>query len=194
MTSKMYFATIFLSLMVASVSLAAEPASRNPREHFFTQTFGDLPEEMQVAHDDGKLGMLLFFEADYCRYCQQMLKEIFSQPEIQDWYQERFVSIAVDIHGDVELKDFDGITLASKVFAEHRKVFMTPAMSFINFDGVEIYRHLGMIKTPQEFLLLGKYIEDEHYFDTEYEVFLESQGFLNSNEKLVTPAASGGTL
>lgn len=194
MTNKTYFATILLSLMVASVSLASEPAARNPREHFFTQTFGDLPEEMQVAHDDGKLGMLLFFEADYCRYCQQMLKEIFSQPEVQDWYQERFVSIAVDIHGDVELKDFDGITLASKVFAEHRKVFMTPVMSFINSDGVEIYRHLGMIKTPQEFLLLGKYIEDEHYYDTEYHIFLESQGFLNSNEKLVTPAASGDAL
>ena len=194
MTTKKFIAIMLLPVLVAGTALAGEPETRNPREHFFTQTFGDLPEEMQVARDNGKLGMLLFFEADYCRYCQQMLKEIFSQPEVQDWYQERFVSIAVDIHGDVELKDFDGITLASKVFADQRRVFMTPVVSFINYDGVEIYRHLGMIKTPQEFLLLGKYIEDEHYYDTEYHVFLETQGLRNSNEKLVTPAASGDAL
>jgi len=194
MTSKKFVAIMLLPVLVAGIALAGEPETRNPREYFFTQTFGDLPEEMQAARDAGKLGMLLFFEADYCRYCQQMLKEIFSQPEVQDWYQERFVSIAVDIHGDVELKDFDGITLPSKIFSDQRKIFLTPVVSFINFDGVEIYRHLGMINTPQEFLLLGKYIEDEHYFDTEYHVFLESQGFQNSNEKLMTPAASGDAM
>ena len=35
----------------------------------------------------------------------------------------------------------------------------------------EIYRHFGMIKTPEEFLLLGEYIEGKHYYDTEYRVF-----------------------
>jgi hypothetical protein len=50
----------------------------------------------------------------------------------------------VDIHGDVEIKDFDGITLPSKVFASHRRVSMTPVLSFIDLDGSEIYRHLGM--------------------------------------------------
>jgi thioredoxin-related protein len=70
---------------------------------------------------------------------------------------------------------------------------MTPVMSFIDLTGIEIYRHLGMIKTPEEFLLLGKYIEDEHYFDTEYEVFLNAQGFEISTETLITPATSGDT-
>ncbi len=183
-----------LAMLVAGVAFAAEPDttdSRNPRDYFFTQTFGDLPEEMQLARDEGKQGMLLFFEADYCKYCQYMLKKVFNQPSVQDWYAERFVSIAVDIHGDVELKDFDGITLPSKIFADQRRIFMTPVMSFIDLTGVEIYRHLGMIKTPQEFLLLGKYIEDKHYFDTEYEVFLSSQGFEISTETLITPATAG---
>ena len=195
MTVKMSFASIPIALafLVAGAAFAAEPDTRDPREYFFTQTFGDLPEEMQVARDEDKLGMLLFFEADYCPYCQLMLKKVFSQRSVQEWYGERFVSIAVDIHGDVELKDFDGITLPSKIFSEHRRIFLTPVVSFIDLDGIEIYRHLGMIKTPEEFLLLGEYIEGKHYFDTEYEVFSKAQGMLDSGDILVTPHKSGET-
>jgi hypothetical protein len=44
-----------------------------------------------------------------------------------------------------------------------------------------------MIKTPEEFLLLGEYIEGEHYFDTEFEVFAKARG-RQEEEFLVTPA------
>jgi len=194
MTAKTFFAKLLLPIFAAGIAFASGPEPRVSRDYFFTQTFGDLPEEMQVARDEGKLGMLLFFESDACPYCKHMHKKVFNQQQVQDWYRERFVSIAVDIHGDVELKDFDGITLPSKIFADHRRVFLTPVVTFVDLDGVEIYRHLGMINTPQEFLILGKYIEDEHYFDTEYEVFLESQGLQNSSEILITPAASGDAM
>ena len=184
---------IALAIFLAGVTLAAAPDTRNPREFFFTQTFGDLPEEMQIARDTGKLGMLLFFEAEDCGYCRRMLNQVFNQPNVQDWYAERFVSIAVDVFGDVELKDFDGITLPSKVFADQRRIFATPVVSFIDLNGIEIYRHFGMIKTPEEFLLLGKYIEDEHFYDTEYKVFLQSQGTTTDTEILTTPAKPGET-
>lgn len=180
-----------ITTLTVDIAFAAE---LDPREYFFTHSFGDLPDEMRTARDDGKIGMLLFFEAEACPYCLHMLKKIFNQKSVQDWYQPRFVSIAVDIHGDVELKDFDGITLPSKIFSDQRRVFLTPVLSFIGLDGVEVYRHLGMIKTPQEFLLLGKYIEDERYFDTEYKVFLESQGMNDSEERLTTPTGSGNAL
>ncbi|MEJ2171552.1 MAG: thioredoxin fold domain-containing protein [Woeseiaceae bacterium] len=162
--------------------------NRDPRAHFFTQTFGDLPEEMQAARDEGKLGMLLFFEAEACSYCQHMLRRVFNQPGVQDWYNERFVNIAIDIHGDVEITDFDGITLPSKVFSDHRRIFLTPVMSFIGLDGTEMYRHLGMIRTPAEFLLLGEYIEGHHYYDTEYRVFAKSRGMSDEDGISTTPA------
>ena len=130
--------------------------------------------------------MLLFFMADACPYCRHMLEKVFTDPAVQDWYRERFVSIAVDIHGDVELTDFDGITLPSKVFSDHREVFLTPVVAFLDLDGNEIYRHLGMIRTPEEMLLLGEYIEGRHYFDTEYRTFARQQG-LQEKGILVTP-------
>ena len=120
-----------------------------------------------------------------------MLKHVFSQRTVQDWYNERYVNIAVDVFGDVEIKDFDGITLPSKVFADQRRIFATPVVSFIDLNGIEIYRHFGMIRTPGEFLLLGQYIEDRHYYDTEFEVFLRSKGAEISDEVLTTPASLG---
>jgi thioredoxin-related protein len=177
-----------LSVLVTGVVLAGEADTRDAREYFFEQTFGDLPEEMQAAREQGKIGMLMFFEAESCPYCQYMLRKIFNQKHVQDWYRERFVNIAVDIHGDVELKDFDGITLPSKVFSDHRRVFLTPVISFLDLDGVELYRHLGMTKTPEDFLLLGEYIEGKHYFDTEFKVFAKARG-LKEDDVLITPAA-----
>jgi thioredoxin-related protein len=189
--TKLASVTLVLALLVAGTSLSSETGTRDPGEFFFTQTFGDLPEEMQLARDEGKLGMLLFFESAACPYCRHMLEKVFNQRSVQNWYTERFVNISVDIHGDVELKDFDGITLPSKIFSDQRRIFMTPVVAFIDLNGNEIYRHLGMVKTPEEFLLLGKYIEEKHYFDTEYEVFLESQGMQDMREILITPATAG---
>jgi len=161
---------------------------RDPRSHFFTPTFGDLNEEMQVARGEGKIGMLLFFEAEDCSYCKRMLKDVLSEPRVQDWYNERFVSIAVDIYGDVELTDFDGITLPSKVFTDHRQIFLTPVIAFIDLKGNEIYRHLGMIATPEEFLLLGEYIAGEHYYRMEFKTYAEQHNMRDEADILMTPA------
>ena len=180
------FAALAILLPALAIAGAAADATRDPDAYFFTQTFGDLREEAATAREAGKLGMLLFFEADACPYCQKMRRQVLSSPAVQAWFAPRFVSIAVDIHGDVELTDFDGISLPSKVFADHRKVFLTPVVSFISLDGGEIYRHVGMIKTPDEMLLLGKYIEGKHYYDTEYRVFAQQQG-LQDQGILVTP-------
>jgi thioredoxin-related protein len=180
-----WFAIMLVSL-ISVCAYAANEESRDPHEFFFTQSFGDLPEELQTARGQGKKGMLLFFEAEGCPYCLGMLKQVFSNRRVQDWYRDKFLSIAVDIHGDVELKDFDGITLPSKVFSDHRKVFMTPTVAFIDLQGSEIYRHVGMVKTPEEFLVMGEYIADGHYFDTEFSVYAQKRG-LREHETLVTP-------
>ncbi len=183
---------LILTVLVTGLALASVSGSRDAREFFFTLTFGDLPEEMEVARGDGKLGMLLFFEAEDCPYCHHMLKNVFNQTDVQDWYQEHFVSIAIDIHGDVEMQDFSGITLPSKVFSDQQGVFLTPVMSFIDIDGEEIYRHLGMIGTPQEFLLLGEYIVDGHYKKMRYDDFSKARGVEKSDGTLNTPAVEDG--
>jgi len=187
---KLGTAALLLAILVLSTGAAGavEQETRDAREYFFTQTFGDLPEEMQTARDDGKLGMLLFFEAESCPYCQHMVHKVFSQKEAQEWFGERFVSIAVDIHGDVELTDFDGITLPSKVFSDHRRVFLTPVIAFVDLDGNEVYRHLGMIRTAEDLLVLGEYIEGEHHYGVEFSTYSRKRGMQDKEGILITPA------
>jgi thioredoxin-related protein len=182
-------AAAFLALLClfSGTVLAGGDDTRDPREHFFIQTFGDLPEELELARREDKKGILFFFEAEACPYCRFMLQNIFNQPEVQDWYRERFVNIAIDIHGDVELTDFDGITLPSKVFSDHRKVFLTPVVSFIDLEGAEIYRHLGMIKAPEDFLALGEYIDGGHHFYKEFSTFARERGLGEPEPARVTP-------
>lgn len=180
--------TLGVSALVPLAGFGCEPVTRDAREYFFTQTFGDLPEEMQTARDDGKLGMLLFFEAESCPYCQHMVHKVFSQKKAQEWFGERFVNIAVDIHGDVELTDFDGITLPSKVFSDHRRIFLTPVIAFVDLDGNEVYRHLGMIRTAEELLTLGEYVEGKHHFSMEFKTYAIERGMQNKDDVLMTPA------
>lgn len=181
-----YFLFFLITACVTPLAMAVENNERDPREFFFIQSFGDMPAELQTAREQGKAGLLLFFEAEGCSYCQAMLKRVLNQKRVQDWYRQHFLSIAVDIHGDVEITDFDNITLPSKVFAEHRKVFLTPVVSFINLEGAEIYRHAGMITSPDEFLVIGEYIAGKHYLDTEFEVFAGQQGMQTTSKSLTT--------
>ena len=68
---------------------------------------------------------------------------------------------------------------------------MTPVLSFIDLDGIEIYRHLGMVKTPQEFLVMGEYIVGQHYFDTEFKNFSKNKGLQSAGETKATPVFEG---
>ena len=154
----------------AQADPAAE-ASRDPRAYFFAQSFGDLPEELEEARQAGKLGLLLFFEQEGCPYCDRMMKTILNRPAVQDWYRERFVSIAVDINGDVELRDVDGVTLPSKAFAAHRRVKTTPTISFLDLQGTEIYRRVKMVSGVEEFMAMGRYVAEGHYTDASWEDF-----------------------
>ncbi len=159
------------ALLAASLSSApdARADGRDPREHFFVRSFGDLPEELEVARKEGMAGLLLFFEQPGCPYCERMLRGVLSDPPAQDWFAARFRAIAVNIRSDVELTDIDGITLPSRAFAEHRRVFATPVLSFIALDGSEVFRHSREVRTREELLLIGEYVATQSYADTAFE-------------------------
>jgi len=175
-------------LLLAADGWANKTGFRDPQAFFFIQSFGDMPDELKSARAQGKQGILLFFEADGCRYCTAMRQGVLGQPAVQDWYRDRFVSIAIDIHGDLAITDVDGVTLPEKMIAEQRKVFMTPTISFIGLDGAEVYRHVGLVKTVDEFIAMGEYVEGKHYFDTEFPVYASSRGVRMPSDTLVTPA------
>ncbi len=148
--------------LLLSSTVSAE--LRDPGEHFFESTFGDYSEELEIAQEEGKKGIFLFFEEDDCPFCARMKATILNQSEVQDFYRNHFKIYRINIKGEVEITDFAGESMLEKDFAEKRnKVRATPLMAFYNLDGQMVVRYTGAASSIKEFLMLAQYTVDEEY-------------------------------
>lgn len=153
-----------LILWAGGASVMAEP--RDPYKYFFNETWGDFTEELQRAKQEGKDGILIFFEMDECPFCHYMKQNVLNQPQVQKYYRDHFLNFAVDIEGDVEVKTFKGKTMKQKDFAfrEHR-VRATPVIAFFDLEGNRVHRHIGKTSGVDEFMLMGEYVAKNVYKD-----------------------------
>lgn len=150
-------------LLGLSPALATDRA-RDPSEFFFQETFGDFREELALAREEGRQGVLIFFEQEDCPFCYRMKTTILNQPEVQDYYRRHFRIFSVDIEGDLEITGFDGRTTRQKDFAFRQfNVRATPVFAFFDLDGKLVARHTGPTSDLREFLWLGEYVVDGHY-------------------------------
>lgn len=159
---------IFLLAIVALGGTAYAEAPRDPYSYFFNDTFGDFSEELQNARDEGKKGIVIFFEMDECPFCQYMKGNVLNQQSVQDYYREHFLLFSVDIEGDVEVVDFKGESMSQKDFAKINRVRATPVINFYDLDGKRIHRHTGKTSGVNEFMLMGQYVADGHYKTTPF--------------------------
>ena len=91
--------------------------TRDPEQHFFSETFGDFSEELETAREQGKKGILIMFEMDECPFCHRMRDRVLNQPDVQEYFRENFLAFAIDIEGDIEVTDFAGETTTMKDLA-----------------------------------------------------------------------------
>ena len=100
---------LILCLMsVLPVVTATAAVGRDPLAHFFNESFGNYAEELEQAREQGKQGVLVFYEMDECPFCHYMKQNVLSQPVVQEYYREHFLNFMVDIGGDIEVADFSG--------------------------------------------------------------------------------------
>ena len=162
----------FLLLLAGTSSALAAEGPRDPYRHFFQDTFGDFREELEMARDEGKKGVLIFFEMDECPFCHRMKQYVLNQPEVQEYYREHFRIFAVDIEGDIEITDFNGNLTTQKDFAfKQNQVRATPVFAFFDLEGNRIARYTGATSGVEEFLWLGQFVADGHYQDTSFVKF-----------------------
>lgn len=168
-------ALIWIGLLVSSLALAEEP--RDPYEHFFNQTFGDFPEELARAREEGKRGILLFFEMDECPFCHRMKQTVLNQPRVQEYYREHFLSFAVDVGGDLEIIDFQGEPMSEKDFAfKQNRVRATPVFQFYDLEGEPVARFTGATSGVEEFLWLGEYVAEGRYQELPFTRYKRERG------------------
>ncbi|MBA1445502.1 MAG: thioredoxin family protein [Chromatiales bacterium] len=144
--------------------LSAGAVSRDPADHFFDQSLGDFSEELELAREEGKTGILIMFEMDECPFCHRMKGTVLNQSEIQDYYKQHFLIFTVDIEGDVSITDFQGEQVSQKDFAfKQFRVRATPVFGFFDLEGKLISRFTGATRDAQEFLWLGEYVVNGEY-------------------------------
>lgn len=161
---RLHGALLAVALLAGASAWAGAP--RDPYQYFFDQTLGDFSEELQTARDEGKKGIMLFFEMDECPFCHRMKETVFNQPEVQDYFKEHFLLFPVDIEGDVMITDFEGNSIKQKdyAFGVHR-VRATPVIMFFDLDGKPVARYTGATADVDEFMWLGQYVADGIYMD-----------------------------
>lgn len=136
---------------------------RDPMQHFFVATLGDYPAELAEAKKAGKQGLVAIFMWDECPYCERMKKNVLSLPEVQHWYRERFLPIAVDTRGAVPITDFTGRQSTEKQFSNDQNIRGTPTTVFYDLSGRPLYRHPGEVKDAATMIRLGQYVASGAY-------------------------------
>lgn len=154
---------LVLSLILL-ISLPLSAAPRDPYKYFFNETWGDFKEELANAKEQGKKGILIFFEMDECPFCHYMKNNVINQTEVQDYFRKHFLNFSLDIEGDVEMVNLQGKTTKQKDFAfKEFRVRATPVIMVFDLEGKPIHRHTGKTAGVAEFMLMGDYIVNGHY-------------------------------
>ena len=162
---------VFLAATLLSSAAGSEQV-RDPYVHFFQDTFGDFTEEMDVARDEGKKGVVIFFEMDERPFCERMRESVLNHADVQDYFREHFRIFTVDIEGDTDVVDFSGNEMLAKDFAfKINKVRATPVIAFYDLDGQRVVRFTGAVRSKREFLWLGEFAADGYYRETNFTRF-----------------------
>ncbi len=120
-------AALMLSLPVAAAELGDDGLHKTD---WMRDTFKDLREDLGEANAEGKR-LMVIVEQRGCIYCTKMHEEVFPRPEIADYIRENFFVVQLNLHGDLEITDFDGESLSEKQAARKWGLLFTPSILFL---------------------------------------------------------------
>jgi len=168
-------ATLVAVVLVLAASNFVQAELRNPEEYFFQQSFGDMSDELATAGEEGKKFLMIMFELSNCPWCERMKNEVLNRSEIQDFYNNSFRPLMMNVESDNLIVDLDGTEYTEKDYAvEVVQVRASPEFVFVDLDGNIAFRYSGVPKDANEFMLLGKYLSEGHYRTTEFVNFKQA--------------------
>ena len=118
------------SILVNQVSALEVGDDGLHKTPWMQDTFKDLREDLEEANAEGKR-LVLFFEQIGCIYCTKMHKEVFSKEKVSNYINDNFFVVQLNLHGDIEVTDFDGDVLPEKDIARKWGILFTPSILFL---------------------------------------------------------------
>ena len=136
----MYRRLRWLPVLLMIVLGSTQAATRDPGEFFFDQGLGNFNEELEIARDEGKKGVLIMFEMDECPFCHRMKNRVLNQIAVQDYFKDHFLiqSGQHNVAGVHRLRAFDGVADRDSREAKNRRLFADRAAVGQRAAGVEL--------------------------------------------------------
>ena len=100
------------------------------KQNWMRDTFKDLREDLGEANMEGKR-LVLMFEQRGCIYCSKMHKDVYSRDNVSNYIGENFFVVQLNLHGDLEVTDFDGEVLSEKAMARKWNILFTPTVLYL---------------------------------------------------------------
>ena len=122
-----FLTAVFFGNLVVAATVGDDGLHIQP---WIRDTFKDLQEDLDEANAEGKR-LAIFFEQRGCIYCTKMHETVYPDPELSDYIDENFFVIQLNLHGDLEVLDFDGETLSEKKIARKWGILFTPSVIFL---------------------------------------------------------------
>ena len=149
-------------LLLSFISFSHQAWSAD--DQFFDESFGNYQEELEIAIEEGKKGVFVFYHMDECPFCHRMRNTILTEPDVIELYKNNFLTILHDIEGSHEIVDFDGETATAQYLAEKKyRVRATPVMMVFDTTGKPVVKYTGPTRTKEEFKWLAEYVLDGSY-------------------------------
>lgn len=120
-------AAALFAMPVAAVELGDDGLHKTD---WMRDTFKDLREDLADANAEGKR-LMVIIEQRGCIYCTKMHEEVFPRREIADFIRDNFFVVQLNLHGDLEVVDFDGESLSEKQAARKWGLLFTPSILFL---------------------------------------------------------------
>lgn len=156
----------FYSILALCLTWVSAPVFA---ESFFSESFGNYQEELEVAREEGKKGIFMFFQMDECPFCHRMRTTIMTEPDVIKLYRKHFLTFQVDIEGSNLVTDFDGTESTAQEMSEKKyRVRATPVMMIFGLDGKPLLKYTGPTRTKEEFKWLAEYVIEGAYEKTPF--------------------------
>ena len=126
-----FLVTLMTAVFIGNMAVAATVGDDGLHiQPWIRDTFKDLQEDLDEANAEGKR-LAIFFEQRGCIYCTKMHETVYPDPELSNYIGENFFVIQLNLHGDLEVVDFDGDTLTEKQIARKWGILFTPSVIFL---------------------------------------------------------------
>ena len=129
---KSFIILIFLYLITPIYVFSEEIGDDGLHKQIWMRdTFKDLREDLNEANMEGKR-LVLMFEQRGCIYCSKMHNDVYSRDDISSYIEENFYVVQLNLHGDLEVTDFDGEVLSEKAMARKWNILFTPTVLYLS--------------------------------------------------------------